>query len=95
MPKNLSATVALLFELLRLPVAIVSAEVAMQIQRTARIVLWMLVLGFFGVLAVLMTAVMLVIALWDQRLLAAAAVALLFVVVAIVAAWRLRRQAAG
>lgn len=67
------------------------AQIAAHLQRTASLVLWMMVLAFFSVLAVLAAAVTIVVALWEQGLLAAALVALLFLAAAGVAAWRVKR----
>lgn len=72
---------------------LVTVEIEQEVQRLTGIVLWAIAGIFCGGLAVLMLAITIVIALWDDhRLLAAGLVTLLFVGVAIVAALVVRHR---
>lgn len=78
--------------LIRAQLALMTAEVAAELRRLVSSILWMVILGIFGTLSVLMIAVTIVVTLWDQRVLAAGLTSVLFASVAAVAAWCLRRR---
>lgn len=70
--------------LLQTRAELLSTEVQEEIRNTATILLWSCVAFFFGSLSVLMIAMTLVIAFWeDHRLLVASLVTLTFIVIAI------------
>lgn len=69
-----------------------TTELSAEVSRAAVLLLWAFVALFFGGLTVLMIALTVIIAFWDNRLLAAAVCALLFLAVTIVAALTVRRR---
>ncbi len=69
-----------------------TTELSAEVSRAAVLLLWAFVALFFGGLTVLMIALTVIIAFWDNRLLAATVCALLFLAVTIVAALTVRRR---
>lgn len=94
---SLKRMTATLLELAHLRVELISAEIEDQIEYAASVLLWGIAAIFFGSLTVLLLALSIVIAFWDNhRLLAAGLVTAAFAVIAISAALvvraRLRRR---
>lgn len=90
--ETVRSLLALIPLLVRAQVAAWTAELSMELDRLVASILWRVILGIFGVLTVWMTAVTIVVAFWDHRVLAAGLVTALFASVTAFAAWRLRRR---
>ncbi len=82
-----------LLALLQTRVELFTAELSAEISWAARLLLWAFIALFFGGLSVLMIALAVVIAVWDEhRVLAASSFAGLFVLVTLVAALTARSR---
>ena len=82
-----------LLALAQVRVELLTTELSAEVQRAVGVLVWAFVALFFGGLAVLMLALTVVIAVWDQhRLLAAGAFAVAFLVVTVTAALVVRSR---
>jgi uncharacterized membrane protein YqjE len=90
---SLQRMLATLLTLAHTRLELVAVEIEEQLQRAASILLWSVAAIFFGSLTVLLLAITIVIAFWDEhRLLAAGLVTAAFALVALVAVISVRRQ---
>jgi uncharacterized membrane protein YqjE len=82
-----------LVALLQVRLELLSTEVSAELQRILRVLAWGVAALLFGALALLLTALTVVIALWDEsRVLASVVVTAVFFLIAAVAAWRVWRD---
>jgi uncharacterized membrane protein YqjE len=90
---SLQRMLATLLTLAHTRLELVAVEIEEQLQRAASILLWSVAAIFFGSLTVLLLAITIVIAFWDEhRLLAAGLVTAAFALVAVVAVICVQRQ---
>ncbi len=93
---SLKRLFATLIELAHTRLELVSVEVEEQIEYAASLLLWGIAAIFFGSLAVLLLAFLIVIAFWDDhRLLAAGLVTAAFAIIAVIAAFVVRARLAN
>lgn len=90
--ETVRSLLALIPLLARAQLAVWAAEWSSECHRLVTMMAWTAVMALFGALAVLMTAVTIVMAFPERRVLAASLVTALFAGVAAFAAWRIRRQ---
>ena len=82
--------------LLQVRVELLTAELSAEVRRAAVVVIWAAVALLFGALGMLMVTVTILVALWEQhRVLAAALVTLFFFLVAAFAVWQILRRVRG
>lgn len=94
--ESLRQLLAQLLALLQVRVELLTTELSGEIRRVAVILVWAAVALLFGALAMLMVTVTLLVALWEQhRVLAAALVTLGFFAVAGLALWQVLRRVRG
>ena len=90
---SLRAMLANLLALLQVRVELLTTELSAEVQRAVGVVVWAFVALFFGGLSVLMLALTVVIAVWDEhRLLAAGSFAAAFLLVTATAAFVVRNR---
>ena len=90
---SLRLLLANLLELAQTRVELLTTELSAEIQRAVGVLLWAFIALFFGGLAVLMLALTVIIAVWDEhRLLAAGVFSGLFLGVTLVAGWVVRSR---
>jgi uncharacterized membrane protein YqjE len=90
---SLRLLLANLLDLAQTRVELLTTELSAEIQRAVGVLLWAFIALFFGGLAVLMLALTVIIAVWDEhRLLAAGVVSGLFLGVTLVAGWVVRSR---
>ena len=93
---SLKRLFATLIELAHTRLELVSVEVEEQIEYAASLLLWGIAAIFFGSLAVLLLAFLIVIAFWDDhRLLAAGLVTAAFAIIAVIATFVVRARLAN
>jgi uncharacterized membrane protein YqjE len=90
---SLRQLLANLLELAQTRAELLTTELSAEIQRAVGVLLWAFIALFFGGLAVLMLALTVIIAVWDEhRLLAAGVFSGLFLGVTLVAGWVVRSR---
>ncbi|MFM7627366.1 MAG: phage holin family protein [Gammaproteobacteria bacterium] len=94
--ESLRRLLAQLLALLQVRVELLTSELSGEIRRAAVILVWAAVALLFGALTLLMVTVTILVALWEQhRVLAAALITLGFFSVAAVALWQIVRRVRG
>ena len=94
--ESLRQLLAQLLALLQVRVELLTTELSGEIRRVAVVLVWAAVALLFGALAMLMVTVTIIVALWEQhRVLAAALVTLCFFLVAALALWQVLRRVRG
>jgi len=93
---SLRSLLAHLLELLQVRLELLTTELSGEVRRAALILLYAFIALVFGALSLLLLAVTVVIALWSEyRLLAAAIVTGVFVAITAVALWQVVRRIRG
>lgn len=93
---SLRSLLAHLLELLQVRLELLTTELSGEVKRAALILLYAFVALVFGALSLLLLAVTVVIAMWSEhRLLAAAIVTGVFLVITAVALWQVVRRLKG
>jgi uncharacterized membrane protein YqjE len=94
--ESLRQLLAQLLALLQVRVELLTTELAGEVRRIAVVLVWAAVALLFGALAMLMVTVTILVALWEQhRVLAAALVTLGFFLMAALALWQVLRRVRG
>jgi uncharacterized membrane protein YqjE len=94
--ESLRSLLAHLLELLQVRLELLTTELSSEVRRAALVLLYAFIALVFGALSLLLLAVTVVIALWNEhRLLAAAIVTGVFLAITATALWQLARRLRG